>query len=67
MAQEHKQPRRSGEDEEPVDGAPAPEAAATERKDKLDDDIDSILDEIDDVLETNAEDFVKSFIQKGGQ
>jgi len=25
------------------------------------------LDEIDDVLETNAEDFVKSFIQKGGQ
>ena len=26
-----------------------------------------ILDEIDDVLESNAEDFVKSFIQKGGQ
>ena len=24
-------------------------------------------DEIDDVLETNAEDFVKSFIQKGGE
>jgi ubiquitin-like protein Pup len=28
---------------------------------------DAILDEIDDVLETNAEDFVKSFIQKGGE
>ncbi|GGF34326.1 prokaryotic ubiquitin-like protein Pup [Marmoricola endophyticus] len=67
MAQEQKQPRRSTEDEEPVDAGPAPEGAATERKERLDDDIDSILDEIDDVLETNAEDFVKSFIQKGGQ
>ena len=26
-----------------------------------------LLDEIDEVLETNAEDFVKSYIQKGGQ
>ena len=34
---------------------------------KLTEDVDAILDEIDDVLETNAEDFVKSFIQKGGQ
>lgn len=30
-------------------------------------DIDSILDEIDDVLEENAEEFVKGYIQKGGQ
>ncbi len=67
MAQEQKQPRRSGEDEEPVDGAAAPEGAVTERKEQLDEDIDAILGEIDDVLETNAEDFVKSFIQKGGE
>ena len=45
----------------------APEAAVSERKEQLDDDIDAILGDIDDVLETNAEDFVKSFIQKGGQ
>ena len=38
-----------------------------EHYEKLDDDIDAILDEIDEVLESNAEDFVKSFIQKGGQ
>ena len=38
-----------------------------ERKEQLDEDIDAILGEIDDVLETNAEDFVKSFIQKGGE
>jgi ubiquitin-like protein Pup len=29
--------------------------------------VDSVLDEIDDVLEENAEDFVRSFVQKGGE
>ena len=29
--------------------------------------LDDLLDEIDEVLETNAEDFVKSYIQKGGE
>lgn len=29
--------------------------------------VDSILDEIDGVLETNAEEFVRNFVQKGGQ
>jgi ubiquitin-like protein Pup len=29
--------------------------------------MDDLLDEIDDVLETNAEEFVKSYVQKGGQ
>ena len=33
----------------------------------LSDDIDSVLDEIDDVLEANAEEFVRGFVQKGGQ
>lgn len=28
---------------------------------------DSLLDEIDEVLESNAETFVRSFVQKGGQ
>ena len=31
------------------------------------DSLDGLLDEIDSVLETNAEDFVKGFVQKGGQ
>ena len=65
MAQEQKQPRRSSESEEATEAAP--EAGVAERKEALDDDVDAILDEIDDVLETNAEDFVKSFIQKGGE
>lgn len=28
---------------------------------------DDLLDEIDDLLEENAEDFVRSYIQKGGE
>ncbi|TQK71108.1 ubiquitin-like protein Pup [Nocardioides sp. SLBN-35] len=65
MAQEQKQPRKSDETEETTEVAP--ESDVAERKEALDDDVDAILDEIDDVLETNAEDFVKSFIQKGGE
>ena len=65
MAQEQKQPRKSTEAEETTDEVVETDVA--ERKEALDDDIDAILDEIDDVLETNAEDFVKSFIQKGGE
>jgi ubiquitin-like protein Pup len=38
-----------------------------ERHEKLNEDVDAILDEIDDVLEENAEEFVRSYIQKGGQ
>ena len=38
-----------------------------ERHDKLSDDVDAILDDIDEVHETNPEDFVRSFVQKGGQ
>jgi len=38
-----------------------------ERHAKLSDDVDAILDEIDEVLEENAEEFVRSYVQKGGQ
>jgi ubiquitin-like protein Pup len=29
--------------------------------------VDDLLDEIDAVLESNAEDFVRAFVQKGGE
>ena len=38
-----------------------------ERVGKLTDDVDALLDEIDDVLEEDAEAFVRSYIQKGGE
>ena len=41
--------------------------AETEKAEKLKGDIDDLLDEIDSVLEDNAEDFVRNYVQKGGQ
>ena len=58
-------PQRHDAEVEDVDAAAATDVA--ERHDKLSEDVDAILDEIDDVLETNAEDFVRSFVQKGGE
>ena len=42
-------------------------AASSERGEKLKEDIDDLLDEIDSVLEDNAEEFVRSYVQKGGE
>lgn len=44
-------------------------AELTVQEQTVDDDseFDSLLDEIDGVLEANAEEFVRSFVQKGGQ
>lgn len=51
------------QDEADVAATTAP-AAETEARDA---EVDALLDEIDDVLETNAEEFVAAFVQKGGQ
>ena len=50
-------------------GAEQEQAPKTDAKqgEKLKADIDDLLDEIDEVLEVNAEEFVKSYVQKGGQ
>jgi len=64
MAQEQVQRQGGGGGDEEVESA-AP--AGQERREKLGEDVDTILDEIDDVLEENAEDFVRAYVQKGGQ
>lgn len=64
MTQEYKdkQTSKSEIDEAPpVEPTPQPEAAA------LSNITDDILDEIDTVLESNAEEFVQAYVQKGGQ
>jgi ubiquitin-like protein Pup len=55
--------------DEAVDEGPAPEAnpEVAERQEKLTEDVDDLLDEIDSVLEENAEEFVRGYVQKGGQ
>jgi ubiquitin-like protein Pup len=60
--QEQVRPQRrddGGPDDTPEPASAAPQVQASE--------IDDILDEIDGVLETNAEEFVRGFVQKGGQ
>jgi ubiquitin-like protein Pup len=48
-----------------ADTATAP--ATSERGEKIKAELDDLLDEIDEVLEDNAEEFVRNYVQKGGQ
>ncbi|MDE0137227.1 MAG: ubiquitin-like protein Pup [bacterium] len=62
MAQERERiRRRRGEVTEPVTASPQVAAQGGVHK------IDELLDEIDSVLEENAEEFVKNYVQKGGE
>src|ERR1700733_6803482 len=64
MAQEQtKRGGGGGDDDDPT----ASTAAGQERREKLTEETDDLLDEIDDVLEENAEEFVPAYVQKGGQ
>jgi ubiquitin-like protein Pup len=54
-------PSRS--EETAVEEVPTTSKKGEELKAELDD----LLDEIDEVLEENAEEFVRSYVQKGGQ
>lgn len=56
--------RRSEDVEEVVDESTSD---VQERVGKLTDDVDALLDDIDDALEENAEDFVRAYVQKGGE
>lgn len=63
MAEQEKRKVPAPAETEKVTEGPKPAAKDSALADGLDD----ILDEIDEVLETNAEEFVKSYVQKGGQ
>ena len=56
---------RSREETEEVEASVDTETS--ERTKEVTEDVDSLLDEIDGVLEENAEEFVRSYVQKGGQ
>ncbi len=59
--------RRNAPPRESDGGAEGGQAQVSAKGEELKAELDDLLDEIDEVLETNAEDFVKSYIQKGGQ
>jgi len=61
--QERKQPRRSEARREPESTPVVPRDLGGELTER----IDGLLEEIDSVLEENAEEFVRDYVQKGGQ
>lgn len=63
MSQEQIRPRPAGSDDETAGAA----GQAHVKPAVQDQGLDGLLDEIDSVLESNAEEFVKGFVQKGGQ
>ncbi len=60
---------RASKKSEDVDEAVVAETTSDvhDRVAELTSDVDDLLDEIDDVLEQNAEEFVRSYVQKGGE
>ena len=60
MAEQEQQRRRSQDNDQTEDLEISDERVDVEE-------IDDLLDEIDSVLEENAEEFVKNYVQKGGE
>lgn len=56
--------RRTSEGGTARDAVPA---RSRERTDDLKAEMDALLDEIDELLEKNAEEFVENYVQKGGE
>ena len=60
---EQKRKQSTTRSDEVVEAVPP----TSKQGDKLKAELDELLDEIDEVLEDNAEEFVRSYVQKGGQ
>jgi prokaryotic ubiquitin-like protein Pup len=63
--QERKAKPTSKRDDETTEVAEV--AAPAKQGEKIKEELDDLLDEIDSVLEENAEEFVRNYIQKGGE
>ena len=59
--------QRSTTSRDPEHTTESETSVKSEGAERLKSELDDLLDDIDEVLETNAEDFVKSYVQKGGQ
>ncbi len=56
---------RAREETDEVEASVDTETA--ERHKEMGEDVDALLDEIDEVLEENSEEFVRQYVQKGGE
>ncbi|HVL65060.1 MAG TPA: ubiquitin-like protein Pup [Actinomycetota bacterium] len=59
MSEQTRKPRPKDDEQAEVEASPAAQDKTAE--------VDDLLDEIDEVLEQNAEEFVRSYVQKGGE
>jgi len=64
--QEQKQRPKGGDDAADASSDAGGKKLAKKGQD-LKDEMDKLVDEIDEVLEQNAEEFVKNYVQRGGQ
>jgi ubiquitin-like protein Pup len=62
---EQKKKPTTSREEQVVEDDVAP--ADSGQGDKIKAELDDLLDEIDEVLEDNAEEFVRAYVQKGGE
>lgn len=67
MAGQEQQQPQSRDSEVDEDFPATPPAPAEAQASAATQGVDDLLDEIDGVLESNAEEFVRAFVQKGGQ
>lgn len=64
--QKQKEKAKGGGDSGPEGGSGSSKKIAR-KGEEIKEDMDSLLDEIDSVLEENAEEFVKNYVQRGGE
>jgi len=65
MAEQNKKEARVTKPAEAEDAAST--SVLPKKGERIKEELDKLLDEIDDVLEENAEEFVTSYVQRGGQ
>lgn len=62
-----RRPQDARQEESGDGGRGAGDAGGSAQARQQAEELDGLLDEIDSVLESNAEEFVRGFVQKGGQ
>jgi len=65
-SEQKQKPKSGGDDSEGKSSDAGSKKIAKKGKD-LKEEMDSLMDEIDNVLEENAEEFVKNYVQRGGE
>jgi ubiquitin-like protein Pup len=67
MAEQERKAKQRSESEQQDEPAPVASTKLTEKGAKIKKSLDEVIDEIDGILEENAEEFVKSYVQRGGE